>query len=79
MKVTHSMGNELVNFGAYTAENLAETFGYDPAFPAGSDRYGMMTWWESCYIGEGRSWFINSQNELVLVIAQESLTNWAVA
>ena len=79
MKVTYSLGNELINFGPYTADNLAAQFSYDPTFPADSDRYGMMTWWEGCYIGDNRSWFINDMNELMLVIPQESAKNWAVA
>ena len=79
MKITHSMGNELVNFGAYSADNLRDLFSYDDTFPVDSDRYEMMTWWEACYLGENRLWFVNSANELVLVIPQESSKNWAVA
>jgi hypothetical protein len=80
MNISYSMGNELVNFGAYSEDNFRAQFSYDPTFPVNSDRYGMMTWWESCYVkGSNRSWFINSSNELVLVIPQESLKNWAVA
>ena len=80
MKVTRSeFGHELVNFGAYSADNLRAQFSYDDTFPINSDRYGMMTWWVSQYIGDDRSWFINSSNELVLVIPQKSSKNWAVA
>ena len=54
MKITHSMGNELVNFGAYSADNLRDLFSYDDTFPVDSDRYEMMTWWEACYLRIGR-------------------------
>ena len=61
-------GAEVINFGAFSADNLESSFNYDPNFPSGKSIGEMMNWWIGCYVrGSNRRWFIEN-GDLILVI-----------